>query len=99
MATAAPPRPWRPVRRTPSATGMKAAALASREASRSGGGVDADVGQLAVERGAADAEASGHFRHTAAVMADGQADNVRLDLFQRAQMPFAGEQGHAADAG
>ena len=57
-----------------------------REASGSGGGVDAELAQLAVERRAADAEAPRDFGHAAAVMADGEADDVGLDLFQRPQM-------------
>lgn len=40
-------------------------------ASASGGGVDADVAQLAVKRGAANAEPARYLGHAAAVVADG----------------------------
>src|SRR5688572_28812727 len=67
---------------------VREVALARGEASASGRGVDADVAELAIERGAADSEAPCDFRHATAIMADGQADAVRLDLLERAQMPF-----------
>jgi hypothetical protein len=43
---------------------------------RSGGGVDAEFAELAVERRAADAEAAHDFGHAPAIMADGEADDV-----------------------
>src|SRR4051794_16380980 len=36
---------------------------------------DAELAELAVEGGAADAEAAGYFGHAAAIMADGEADH------------------------
>ena len=60
---------------------------------RSGGGVDAELAELAVEGRAADPEAARDFGHASAIMADGEADDVGLDLFQRAQMAVAGDTG------
>ena len=60
-----------------------------------GGGVDPEVAELAVERRAADPEAARDFGHAAAIMADGEADDVGLDLLERAQMAVAGEQRDA----
>src|SRR5689334_22371947 len=74
----------------------KEGALARSDASASGGGVDADIAELAVERRAADAEAARDFRHAAAIMADGETDDVRFDLFERAQVALVREQCNAA---
>ena len=53
----------------------------------SGGDVaDAELAELAVESRAADAEPAGDFGHAAAIMADGEADDVGLDLLERAQI-------------
>src|ERR1700733_15139742 len=46
--------------------------------------VEAEFFQLAVKRGAADAEAAGDFGHVAVIMIDGHADNFILDLFELA---------------
>ena len=62
-------------------------------------GVDPEVAELAVERRAADAEPPSDFGHAAAIMADGEADDVRLDLLERAQMAVAGVERHARRAG
>ena len=64
-----------------------------------GGGVDPEVAELAVERRAADPEAARDFGHAAAIMADGEADDVGLDLFERPQMAVAGVQRDAGRAG
>src|SRR5688500_6159649 len=77
---------------------VREVALARGEASASGRGVDADVAELAIECGAADAEAARHFSHAPAIVADRKADDVRLDLFERAQMPFVGEERDASRA-
>ena len=58
-----------------------------RDANASGGGVDAEVAELAVKGRAADAEAPGDFGHAAAIMADGEADDVGLDLLERRRWP------------
>ena len=58
-----------------------------------GGGVDPEVAELAVERRAADPEAARDFGHAAAIMADGEADDVGLDLLERPQMAVAGDTG------
>src|SRR5881394_2789286 len=64
-----------------------------------GGGVDPEVAELAVEGRAADPEAPRDLRHAAAVMADRETDDVRLDLLERAEMAFAGVQRDAPRAG
>ena len=71
----------------PARPGADAAAL--------GGGVDPELAELAVERRAADPEAARDLGHAPAVMADGEADDVGFDLFERTQMPVAGVQGNA----
>ena len=55
--------------------------------SRSAGGVDAEFAELAVERRAADPEPPRDFGHAAAIMADGEADEVGLDLLQLRKWP------------
>src|SRR4029079_10864871 len=72
--------------------------LARGEASASGGGVDADVAELAVKCRAAHAEPPCDFGHPAAIMTDGKPDDVRFDLFEGAQMSVVREQGHASSA-
>ena len=57
------------------------------------------VAELAVERRAADAEPARDFGHAAAIMADGEADDVGLDLFERAQMAVVGEERDRRRAG
>ena len=65
------------------------------------------IHQLAIEGGAADAQAAGHFRHAAAIMADGKTDHVGLDGVQRAQVAVGGVEhdagalvlGHARHGG
>ena len=64
-----------------------------------GGGVDAELAQLAVERRAADAEAAGDFGHAPAIMADGEADDVGLDLLEAAQMAVGAVERDARAAG
>src|SRR4051794_39893149 len=59
------------------------------------GGLDAEVAELAVERRAADAEPASHLRHTSAIVADGEADNVGFDFLERPQMAFARVERHA----
>ena len=54
-----------------------------------GGGVDAEVAELAIERRAANPEAPRDFGHSPTIVADREPDDVRLDLFQRPQMAFA----------
>ena len=76
--------------------GLRDQALTPR---RLGGGVDPEVAELAVERRAADPEAARDFGHAAAVMADGEADDVGLDLLERAQMAVAGVERDAGRAG
>src|SRR3954451_171003 len=63
------------------------------------GGVDPQVAELAVKGRAADAEAAGDFGHPAAIMADGEADDVGLDIFEHPQMAVAGEQSDLGRAG
>jgi len=49
---------------------------------RLGRRVDPELAELAVEGRAADPEATRDFGHPPAVVADGEADDVRLDLFE-----------------
>lgn len=51
--------------------------------SSSGGGIDAQLAQLAIKGGAADPEPASNFGHSAAVVADGEPDDVGLDFFER----------------
>jgi hypothetical protein len=60
----------------------------------SGGGVDPELAELSVQGRTADPEPARDLGHTAAIMADREADDIRFDLFERPQMPIAGEQGH-----
>ena len=60
---------------------------ASHRPERSGGGVDPELAELAVERRAADPEAPRDLGHASAVMADRKADDVGFDLFERTEMP------------
>ncbi len=53
---------------------------------RQGLGVDAELGELAVERRAPDPEPPCDLGHLAAIMADGEADEVAFDLFERAEV-------------
>src|SRR5258705_8357930 len=64
-----------------------------------GGGVDAEFAELAVEGRATNPEAPGDFCHAAAIMADGEADDIGLDLLERAQMAVAGEHRYGRRAG
>ena len=48
--------------------------------------IDAELAELAVERRAANPEPPRHLGHAAAIMTDGEADDVSLDLFQRPEM-------------
>ena len=73
--------------------GMRDQALTPR---RLGGGVDPELAELAVKRRAADPEAAGDLGHAAAIMADGEADDVGFDIFQRAQVAVAAVEGDAA---
>src|SRR4051812_45834951 len=72
---------------------------ANAAASASSSRINSEVAELAIERRAADAEAARDFGHTAAIMADGEADDVRLDIFQHAQMAVAGEQSYLRRSG
>src|SRR5919202_2112298 len=61
----------------------------------SGDLADAQLAQFAVEGGAADAEAAGDFGHAPAIMADGEADDVGLDLLEAAHVAVAAVEGDA----
>src|SRR3982751_1393839 len=65
----------------------------------SGGGVDPQFAELAVESRAADPEPPRDLRHPTAIMADRQPDDVRLDLLERAEVPVASEQSDDRSAG
>src|SRR5207248_3165796 len=54
---------------------------------------------LAVKRRASDPEAAGDLGHAAAIMADGEANDIGLDLLEQPQMAVAGEQGDLRRAG
>ena len=60
--------------------------------------VDAELAELAVECRAADAQAARDFGHAAAIMADGEADHIGLDLVERAQVSVGTEQRDARRA-
>src|SRR4051794_8321492 len=64
-----------------------------------GGALDlalqAEIFQLAVERRAADAESARHLRYVAAVMPQGEADDVGFDLVQAADVAGHIDEGHA----
>src|SRR5690606_7321898 len=72
----------RPMPRAPSAQ--------RRARPASGRAVYPQVAELAVERRAADAETAGDFGHPPAVVADGEADHVGLDVLERAQVAVGG---------
>src|SRR5438270_2590438 len=55
----------------------------------SGDLADAELAELAEEGRAADAEAAGDLRHAAAIMADGEADDVGLDFLEAAHVAVA----------
>src|SRR3546814_807494 len=57
--------------------------------------VDAQVGKFAVERRAPDPQAPRDFGHAPAVMADGEANNIGLDILERAQVAVIRVQHHA----
>ena len=60
----------------------------------SGGDIaDAELAELAVEGRAADPEPARDLGHPAAIMADGEADDVGLDRFERAQIAVAARRG------
>jgi hypothetical protein len=69
--------------------------LAGLGADASGGVADAEFGELSVEGGSADPEATGNFGHAAAIMADGKPDDVGFDGIERAHIAVRLEQGHA----
>ena len=50
---------------------------------------DAELAELAVEGRAADPQPPRDLGHAAAIMADGEADDVGLDLLERAQIAVA----------
>src|SRR4051794_41906758 len=54
---------------------------------------DAELAELTVEGGAADAETAGDFGHAAAIMADGEADDVGLDILEAAHVAVAVVEG------
>ena len=59
---------------------------------------DAEFAQLAIKRRAADAEAAGDFGHPAAIVPDGEADDIGLDFLERAQVAVVGVEQHADPA-
>src|SRR6185369_4019651 len=67
--------------------GTSEAASAPRLVLASGGGVDTQLAELPVERRTADTETPRDLGHAAAIMADGEADDVGLDILQRSKMP------------
>src|SRR6185369_11932068 len=60
------------------------------------GVVDSQFAELAVQRRAPDPQPPRDLGHAAAIMADGEADDVGLDLIQRAQIAVGVEQCDAA---
>jgi hypothetical protein len=64
----------------------------SGRAGGSGGVVDAQLAQLAIERRAPDPQPPRDLGHAAAIMADRQADDIGLDILQRAQIAVGAEQ-------
>src|SRR6476469_9744555 len=68
----------------------RGACRALAEASGSGRCVDPEPAKLAVERRPADAEAPRDLAHSAAIMADGETDDVRFDFLERSQMTIGG---------
>ena len=82
------PRP-RCVRDGAGIEGLARPARPGPDAAALGGGVDAEVAELAIERRAANPEAPRDFGHSPTVVAYREPDDVRLDLFQRPQMAFA----------
>src|SRR5690348_6842362 len=61
--------------------------------------IDPELAEFAVERRPADPEAARHFGHAASIMADREADDVGLDVLQRAQMPVGAVERYAGRAG
>src|ERR1700760_4192550 len=59
--------------------------------------LQAEFLELAIEGGAADAQAPRHFRHMAVIAGDGHADDLRFHLFELADM--AGAVHHIARIG
>src|SRR5262245_21546305 len=59
----------------------------------------AELAHLAIERGAADAEALGHLRHVAAVAPEREADHVGFHGLQRADLALVGDRRDAELAG
>ena len=64
----------------------------------SGGGIDAEVAEFAIKGRAPDPEAARDFAHPAAVMADGEADEIGFDLLERADIAVASVQSDAGCA-
>src|SRR5215210_5828880 len=63
--------------------------------SGSGRALDPEVAQLAVERRPPDPQPPRDFGHPPAIVADGEADDVGLDVLQRAQVAVGGVEHHA----
>src|SRR5262249_37606438 len=74
----------------PPRSGAYAAALSRR--------IDPELAELAVERRAADPEPARDLCHSAAIMADREADDVGLDLLERPQMPVTAVERDAGRA-
>src|SRR5689334_14148364 len=60
---------------------------------------DAELAELPVQRGAADAEAAGDFGHPAAIMADGEADDVGFDRFEGPKVAVGVVEGDSGAVG
>ena len=72
------------------------AARTARRRSLRGEVADAEFAELAIERRAPDPEPPRDLGHAAAIMADREADDVGLDLLERAQIAVGVEQRDAA---
>src|SRR3546814_9876133 len=84
-----PSRSWRGACRvSPSPSSTEG----ERESSRR---VDPQIAQFAIQRRSPDPQPPRDFAHPAAIMADGQADDIGLDFFQRAQIAVGQKQGDA----
>src|SRR5690606_12622750 len=65
----------------------------------SGGVVDAEIAELAVKRRPADPEPPRNLGHAPAIVPDGEADHICLDLFQRTQIAVLGVEHDARALG
>src|SRR5687767_9995586 len=81
-----------PRRRRRQAGGQEERRASCATLGRSSSRINPQFAEFAVEGRAADAEAACDFGHAAAVMADGEADDVGLDVVEAAQMTVVEEQ-------